>query len=126
MELTGMKLKVALAAAFLTVATNVPAFARDGDELLAECLSKAGSLAEKQCESYVLGVVEGANALSTSMRLLHPESASYPKLFCAETATPEELTRATKEYLQKNPNTRHFGAASEVMLALQQSFPSSE
>jgi len=105
------------------VATGGPAFALTGNDLLAQCVGGSDTAELKQCQNYILGVVDGVKTLGTSMRLLHPGSVSYPKLFCADNATPDELIGATKAYLLKNPNSRQFNAASEVMLALRQAFP---
>lgn len=64
------------------------------------------------------------NVLATSMKLLHPDAASYPKLFCVESSRPvKDLLDAAVGYLQHNPNGRHYDAASEVVLALEQAFP---
>ncbi len=121
-----MKSQVMAMALCLSIAVGSSAFALTGDELLAQCSGKLDTAKEKECESYIVGVTDGVATLSTSMRLLHPDSDAYPKLFCAETATPEQLMRATRAYLLKNPSTRRFNAASEVMLALQQAFPCSK
>ena len=78
----------------------------------------------KQCGSYVTGVVGGATMLMVSMRLLNPESASYPLLFCVSPSVPEKgVVDAVVKYLRTNTSGRHYDAASEVMLALKEAFP---
>ena len=100
------------------------AFALTGDQLLQRCTAKAGSADYSQCESYIAGVADGTNTLMTSMRLLHPEGPEYPKLFCTATGTPTtSLVEAVTGYLSRNAGSRHFDAASEVLLALREAFP---
>jgi hypothetical protein len=103
---------------------SVPASALTGDELLKQCSVASNSLERQQCESYIAGVADGINTLMTSMRLLHPDSPSYPKLFCVASSKPvRDLVEATTGYLLRNPGRRHYDAASEVILALEEAFP---
>lgn len=104
----------------------VPAAAANvtGTELLAECSSAPGSAAHKQCASYIAGVVDGIDTLETSLRLLHPFNNAYPQLYCLPPETPAgRLVAPVVDYLLKNPATRHYGASSEVLLALKQAYP---
>lgn len=101
--------------------SSFPAFALTGDQLLHNCSTAAGSSAHKQCQSYISGVVDGINTLTTSMKLLHPE---YPKLFCVTSSVSmKSLVSAVAHYLVRNPGKGHYGAASEVVLALEGAFP---
>jgi hypothetical protein len=62
----------------------------------------------------------------TSMRILHPGDNRYPQLFCgANVASPNDLVAAAMSYLRSHPESRHFGAASEVLLSLKQAYPCS-
>lgn len=94
--------------------------AATGEELFRQC---SDPMKEKECKAYVNGVADGVTTFTVTVQLLHPNDPSYPRLFCTETVTPEELVRATRKYLASHPKTRQFGAASQVMLALQQAFP---
>lgn len=112
----------ALLAMFITLpagATNVT-----GTELLTECTASPASAAHKQCVSYIAGVVDGIDTLLTSLRLLHPFNNAYPQLYCLPPGTAATtLVAPVVDYLLKNPATRQYGAASEVLLALKQAYP---
>jgi hypothetical protein len=58
------------------------------------------------------------------MRILHPESSSYPQLFCVPrfTAT-KDLMIATVSYLKQHAESQGYDASSEILLALQQAYP---
>jgi hypothetical protein len=100
-----------------------PALALTGDELLERCNTN-GSPERKLCEGYIAGVADTANTLTMSMTLLHPGEPEYPKLFCVASSEPiKNLVDATTGYLSRNPGSRHYGAASEVLLALKEAFP---
>jgi hypothetical protein len=111
-----------LAVLFMLISPSV--FALTGNELLKQCSAATASTGRKQCESYVDGVVSGINTLTTSMRILHPGSGSYPQLFCVPrfTAT-NDLVAATVSYLKQHTENQHYDASSEVLLALQQAYP---
>lgn len=94
--------------------------AATGEELFRQC---SDPMKEKGCEAYINGIADGVTTFTVTVQLLHPGDSSYPRMFCTDTVTPEELVRATREYLANHPETRHFGAASQVILALQQAFP---
>ena len=110
--------------ALLISLVSPPANALTGEELLKQCSAAAYSVEWKQCESYIAGVVSGISTLTTSMRILHPESSSYPQLYCVPryTATAE-LVAATADYLLHHLDTQHYEASSEVLLALQRAYP---
>jgi hypothetical protein len=108
---------------FAGILFTTPAWALTGEQLFQQC-SAADSADRKQCESYIAGVVDGINTLTASMKLLHPSGPEYPKLFCVAPSEPiNRLVDAVTGYLSRNPSDRHFGAASEVLLALQEAFP---
>lgn len=105
---------------------TLPAYAANvtGSELLAECSAAHGSAARRQCVSYIAGVVDGIDTLITSLRLMHPFTNAYPRLYCLPPgAAVKDLVVPTVDYLRKHPATRHYGASSEVLLALQQAYP---
>jgi hypothetical protein len=119
-----MKMRLKLLLLFLLGSTSLPAWALTGDQLLQRCMTAAESLEHKQCESYIAGVVDAINTLTTSMKILHPGGPEYPKLFCVTPSEPiRSLVDATTGYLSRNPGSRHYDAASEVLLALQEAFP---
>jgi hypothetical protein len=119
-----MKMWLQLLPLFFLVFTPLSAFALRGDQLLQSCTKTVESAEHHQCEGYIAGVVEGINTLATSMKLLHPGGAEYPKLFCVAPSEPiKNLVDATTRYLSRNPGSGHYGAASEVLLALQAAFP---
>lgn len=109
---------------FIALATCIfichSARAATGEELFRQC---SDPMKEKACKAYINGVADGVTTFTVTVQLLHPKDPSYPRLFCTEAVAPEELVRATRKYLANHPETRHFGAASQVMLALQQAFP---
>jgi hypothetical protein len=118
-----MKVKMQLLMLLILCSTSIPLFALTGDQLLQRCAMTDGP-DRKQCESYIAGVVDGVNTLTTSMKLLHPGGPDYPKLFCVTSLAPiKSLVDATTGYLSRNPGSRHYDAASEVLLALQEAFP---
>lgn len=95
-----------------------------GADLLAACLSAPRSVTRERCESYIAGVLDGVDTFLTSLRLLHPGSNAYPSLYCVPpVATKKDLVDATVDYLTKHAVKRHFGASSEVLLAMEQAFP---
>jgi hypothetical protein len=95
-----------------------------GAELLEACLSAPQSVTRERCESYIAGVFDGIDTFLTSLRLLHPGSDAYPSLYCVPPSTTnKDLVDATVEYLTKHPSTRHFGASSEILLAVEQAYP---
>jgi len=107
-------------------ATSMPAHAVTGEELLAQCSAPAGSSDRWRCEGYVQGVANGATMLAISMRQIHPGSDKFPLLFCVASTVPaEQLVSAAINYLKSNPGSRHYDAASELLLAFQQAFPCS-
>src|ERR1700761_3250017 len=93
--------------AITSLSAHTPAKALTGEDLLRQC-SAESEPKKTQCRSYIAGVAEGVDTLSTSMRLLHSSSPSYPRLFCVGDRTPTELVRATKTYLLQNPDGRRF------------------
>ncbi len=112
--------------ALLAMLVTLPAYAANvtGTELLAECSAAHGGVAHKQCVSYIAGVVDGIDTLLTSLRLMHPFANAYPRLYCLPPGTAAKgLVVPTVDYLRKHPATRHYGASSEVLLALQQAYP---
>jgi len=117
MRLTGSRIL-----ALVLLLADQPVYAFTGEELFNECSDAAK---EKQCEAYVRGVADGVTTLTVTAGILHPDSQLYPRLFCVEDVTSDELVRAVRRYLTDNPSTRHFNAASQVILALQGSFPCS-
>jgi len=95
-----------------------------GDRLLAACSSASHSTTREQCESYIAGVLDGIDTLLTSLRLRHPGSDAYPSLYCIpQSTTSKDLVDATVDYLMAHPSTRHFGASSEILLAVEQAYP---
>lgn len=101
-----------------------PAIALTGDQLLQRCTTAVDSVGHKQCESYVAGIVDGINTMAISMKLLHQGEPEYPKLFCVASSDPiKSLIDAVIGYLSRNPDSRHYNAASQVLLALQEAFP---
>jgi Rap1a immunity proteins len=103
---------------------SLPASALSGDQLLQHCTKTVESAEHNRCEGYIVGVVEGINTLTTSMKLLHPGGPEYPRLFCVAPSEPiKNLVDATTKYLSHNPGSGHYDAASEVLLALQAAFP---
>jgi Rap1a immunity proteins len=115
----GVLVLLAVCAPQLAGATNLT-----GAALLKECSSPSDSISHKQCESYIAGVVDGADTLMTSMKLLHAGSKAYPRLYCVPHSTPaKDLVASTVDYLLKHPATRRYGASSEVLLALEQAYP---
>lgn len=98
-----------------------------GAKLLEECSAAPNSATHKQCVSYIAGVVDGIDALMTSLRLLHPFNNAYPQLYCLPPRTvATSLVAPTVDYLVKHPATRQYGASSEVLLALKQAYPCSD
>jgi hypothetical protein len=83
-----MKSEVVMTVICPSMAISGPAFALTGDDLLAKCSSDLDAAKEYQFKTYILGVVDGAVTLATSVRLLHQDSVSYPKLFFTEMVTP--------------------------------------
>lgn len=108
----------------ILVSPPVGAAGVTGTELLAECSATPGSPARKLCVGYIAGVVDGIDTLLTTLRLLHPLNNDYPRLYCLPPGTvAATLVAPTIEYLRKHPATRHYGASSEVVLALKQTYP---
>lgn len=103
-----------------------PAYAENmtGTELFAKCTAAAGSVAHKQCRYYIAGVVDGADTLIISLRLLHPSNGVFHRLYCLPSGVDaKSLVSPIIRYLRNHPLTRHYGAASEVLLALKQAYP---
>ena len=95
-----------------------------GTELLAECSVSPRRVARIRCDSYIAGVVDGVDALIVSLRLLHPLSGAYRRLYCLpRRAADKSLVSPIVHYLREHPSTRHYGASSEVLLALEQTYP---
>ena|SRR5580700_2062755 len=124
MEYVGKRMPIRLLLLLSLGFSSHPAWALSGEQLLQSCSMVAGSTEHKQCESYIAGVVDGINTLVSSMKLLHPGGPEYPKLFCVTHPEPiKDLVDASTEYLSRNASSRHYDAASEVLLALQEAFP---
>jgi len=112
--------------ALLAMLAAVPAGTANvtGTELLSECSAAPDSAVDKQCVSYIAGVVDGIDTLLTSLRLLHPFNDAYPTLYCLPPATSaKDLVAPIVDYLRNHAATRHYGASSEVLLALKQAYP---
>jgi hypothetical protein len=98
-----------------------------GEELLKLCSSHTATPDRSLCEGFVTGVEAGVDTFTTGMRILHPGGNMFPALFCgANLASSDNLVAAAVSYLRHHPDTKHFGAASEVMLGLEQAFPCSK
>lgn len=111
-------------AAILLLTTSTQTFALTGAELLKQCVAVEGSTERKQCASFVLGTVGGANMLMVGMSRIHPDGSSYPVLFCvAPTISEIQLTDAVVAFLRANPDGQEYEAASEVILAVMRAFP---
>lgn len=110
--------------ALLGLCLAKPAAALTGDELLMLCSSATGSSDQKQCERYIDGVVSGIETLTTGMRILHPGDSSYPQLLCIPRFTgTKDLITVSVSYLKQHAESRHYDAASEILLALQKAYP---
>ena len=95
-----------------------------GDELLRQCTAPVGSIEQKQCGSYILGVMSGANMMMIGTKQLHAESAAYPVLFCVTPSVPTpQLVDVVVKYLRANPEGRQYDAGSEVLLAFREAYP---
>lgn len=101
-----------------------PAFAKTGAQLLVQCSAAANKMARLQCESYVSGVVDGIRTLTSGMRIISRGNGKYPRLFCipAHTKSPA-IASAVVHYLVAHSREQHFGAPSEIILALQAAYP---
>lgn len=98
--------------------------ALSGAELLKQCSSSPQSPQRVRCEGYVAGVASAVDTLTTSMRLLYPRSSDYPRVICGtRVASNTSLVSATVSYLRSHTNSQRFGAASEVLLALERAYP---
>jgi hypothetical protein len=108
----------------LALSLTSPAAALTGDELLVLCSGTGGSSEQKQCERYIEGVVSGIETLTTGMRILHPGESNYQPIFCVPrfTAT-RDLMVSTITYLKQHVESRQYDAGSEILLALQQTYP---
>ena len=110
--------------AFFGAVVSLPALGMTGDELLNQCSSGALTLDRASCEGYIIGVEEGVDTLTMSQRILHQDNNIYPQLFCGSRWTSRDsLVRVVVPYLRHHPESRHFGAASEVTLSLEQAYP---
>lgn len=97
-----------------------------GSALLEQCSSSPSSIARKQCESYIAGLVDGIDTLTVSMKFLFPNVTGFHALWCIPRSTPvKDLVAATVDYLQNHSSVRQrqYGASSEVMLALMKGYP---
>lgn len=110
-------------ATFLAL-TSLRASAMTGDELLTQCAAPEESVEHKQCGSYILGVMSGANMMMIGTKQLHSDSVAYPVLFCVTPSVPvKELIDAVLKYLRSNPAGRRYDAGSEVLLAFREAYP---
>jgi len=94
-----------------------------GEALFLECSESAQANQRQRCEDYIVGVADGITTLEISYHLLHPDSQTIPPIFCVPSDSPTKLVDAVVVFLKKNPESRHFGASSQVILALQNEFP---
>lgn len=109
-----------------SVLASPHAFAETGVQLLAQCSAAESTMARSRCESYVSGVVDSIETLTSGMRLLGRGDGKYPRLFCIPgQAKVPALVSATVRYLVAHPRDQHFGAPSEIILALQVAYPCS-
>lgn len=98
--------------------------AMNGNELFTQCTSPEGSVEIRECGSYIMGVMSGTTMMMVSLQILHPESNAYPMLFCVKSAEPtEHLIDVVVKFLRGQPGTRHYDAASQVLLAFSEAFP---
>jgi hypothetical protein len=108
----------------LIALTSPPASAMTGNELLEQCAAPDGSVEHKQCGSYIVGVMSGANMMMIGTKQLHEGSSAYPVLFCVTPSVPTaELIDVVVKYLRAHPGDRKYDAASEVLLSFREAFP---
>jgi hypothetical protein len=110
--------------AALLALTSLRVSAMTGDDLLKQCTAPDESVEHKQCGSYILGVMSGANMMMIGTKQLHPDSTIYPVLFCVTPSVPTpQLIDVVVKYLKANPEGRKYDAGSEVLLSFREAFP---
>ena len=84
------------------------ALAIDGEELLQNCEAQEAGRSI-YCTGYVAGIADAARE----------KAMACP----ADTASDSDLRNVALKYLHEHPESRQYGAASVVALALAQAFP---
>lgn len=111
---------------FFLILSPTQSFGLTGKDLLGQCSAPINSLERHKCNSYVLGVVSGANMIMASLKQIRGGPHGLPMMFCAPPTTPtNKLVSATIDYLKEHPEGLRYDAASEVLLAVASTFPCS-
>jgi len=108
-------------AAFTILVTTV-AFGESYYEtgnLLYEKLTSSNAFAKGYAAGYVAAIVDDRQ-LAQNMGEL---SEGGLRVCVPNEATVRQIIDVVKKYLENNPENRHYGAASSVVLALRQAFP---
>lgn len=88
-----------------------------GNDLLAFCRNPPGG---SVCTGYVMGV---ADALGVNRALMPPEGVAGWRACVPLQVTPGQVRDIVVADLERNPVTRHFGAAALTAKALADAFP---
>jgi Rap1a immunity proteins len=92
-------------------------FFATGNDLFRFC-SAGVATSQSICNGYVAGVVDTLGVF---------DAIGVTKITCVEpNVSNEQVKQVVVQYLTAHPETRHLGAAGEVVQALQKAFPCTE
>jgi hypothetical protein len=110
LSITELSSNLCRAAAMVLALSPRTALAIDGAELLQNCESQEAGRSI-YCRGYVAGIADTARE----------KAMACP----ADTASDSDLRDVALKYLHEHPESRQYGAASVVAMALAQAFPCS-
>jgi len=101
----------------VSVSSQQARFFATGNDLFRFC-SAGVATSQSLCNGYVAGVVDTVGVF---------QAIGVTKITCVElNVTNEQVKQIVVQYLTAHPETRHLGAAGEVVQALQKAFPCME
>ena len=97
--------------ALVTGSPASAAYFKDGNWLHSNCQRNLGSRESTQCQSYIIGVIDGSDAVNNA-------------LYCwPENATVGQARDIVKKWLEENPALRTMPGGKVVVSALKEAFP---
>lgn len=97
--------------ALVTGSPASAAYFKDGNWLHSNCQRNLGSRESTQCQSYIIGVIDGSDAVNNA-------------LYCwPENATVGQARDIVKKWLEENPALRTMPGGDIVVSALKEAFP---
>lgn len=126
MHTNKVKTRLFLLAVFLVIIFSFESIVKAGEvtssELLQWCEAGLGSNSDSfdliLCTSYIIGVAEG---YETTLKNIY---SGRDRIICVpNNVTRGQAARVVLKYLKNNPETLHYPASYQTLVALQKAFP---